>query len=110
MSTYTNTDNHPGIIKTERRIRPSKKIELHKAFRVPVEGLMPVAEEILIKKEKIKKRKLPDRISKLHPALTAKKILFILKMPQILRKSSIRKHLRKRSKRRKPKNVSLRSN
>jgi hypothetical protein len=57
LSTYTNTDNHPGIIKTERRIRPSKKIELHKAFKVPVEGLMPVAEEILLKKEKIKKEK-----------------------------------------------------
>lgn len=57
LSTYTNTDNHPGIIKTERRIRPSKKIELHKAFKVPLEGLMPVAEEILIKKEKIKKEK-----------------------------------------------------
>lgn len=23
LSTYTNTDNHPGVIKTTRRIRPS---------------------------------------------------------------------------------------
>lgn len=32
LSTYTNTDNHPGVIKTTKRIRPSQKmkIELHK--------------------------------------------------------------------------------
>ena len=32
LTTYTNTDNHPGLIKTERRVRPSQrmKIELHK--------------------------------------------------------------------------------
>jgi len=32
LSTYTNTDNHPGVIKTQRRVRPSQrmKIELHK--------------------------------------------------------------------------------
>lgn len=32
LSTYTNTDNHPGVIKTNRRVRPNKniKIELHK--------------------------------------------------------------------------------
>ena len=31
-STYTNTDNHPGVIRTQRRVRPSDrmKIELHK--------------------------------------------------------------------------------
>jgi len=53
LSTYTNTDNHPGIIKTSKRIRPGKvKIDLHKQFRVPIEGLCPIAEEILIKKEK----------------------------------------------------------
>jgi len=28
------------------------KIELHKAFRVPIDGLMPIAEEIIIQKEK----------------------------------------------------------
>lgn len=28
------------------------KIELHKQFRVPVDGLMPIAEEILVQKEK----------------------------------------------------------
>lgn len=30
------------------------KIELHKQFRVPVDGIMPIAEEIIIKKEKKK--------------------------------------------------------
>lgn len=54
LSTYTNTDNHPGVIKTTRRIKPSQKmkIELHKQFRVPVDGLIPIAEEITIAKEK----------------------------------------------------------
>ena len=35
LSTYTNTDNHPGVIKTQRRVRPSQrmKIELHKQRR-----------------------------------------------------------------------------
>jgi hypothetical protein len=57
LSTYTNTDNHPGVIKTTRRIRPSQqmKIELHKQFRVPIDGLIPVAEEITLAKEKKKK-------------------------------------------------------
>ena len=42
LSTYTNTDNHPGVIKTQRRVRPNQKmkIELHKQFRVPVDGLI----------------------------------------------------------------------
>jgi protein LTV1 len=50
LSTYTNTDNHPGVIKTTRRVRPSQqmKIELHKQFKVPVSGLIPLAEEITI--------------------------------------------------------------
>jgi len=54
LSTYTNTDNHPGVIKTQRRVRPSQqmKIELHKQFRVPVDGLIPLAEEITLQKEK----------------------------------------------------------
>ena len=45
LTTYTNTDNHPGLIKTERRVRPSQrmKIELHKQFLVPVDGLIPLA-------------------------------------------------------------------
>lgn len=52
LSTYTNTDNHPGVIKTSKRIRPGKvKIDLHKQFRVPIDGLTPIAEEILIKKK-----------------------------------------------------------
>jgi hypothetical protein len=38
------------VIRTTKRIRPSQqmKIELHKQFRVPVDGLMPIAEEILV--------------------------------------------------------------
>jgi len=54
LTTYTNTDNHPGVIKTERRVRPGErmKIELHKQFRVPIDGLIPLAEEINIQKEK----------------------------------------------------------
>ena len=53
LSTYTNTDNHPGVIKTTKRIRPGKvKIDLHKQFRVPLDGLTPIAEEIIMKKEK----------------------------------------------------------
>ena len=59
LSTYTNTDNHPGVIKTTKRVRPNQKqkIDLHKAFRVPVdglEGLTPMAEEITRKIEKKK--------------------------------------------------------
>ena len=32
LTTYTNTDNHPGVITTQRRIKPGQhnKIELHK--------------------------------------------------------------------------------
>lgn len=33
------------------------KIELHKQFRVPIDGLMPIAEEITIQKEKKLKEK-----------------------------------------------------
>ena len=54
LTTYTNTDNHPGVIKTQRRVKPSQriKIELHKQFKVPIDGLIPLAEEITIQKEK----------------------------------------------------------
>jgi hypothetical protein len=45
LSTYTNTDNHPALIKTQRIVKTGKqKIELHKQFKVPLDGLM--AEEI----------------------------------------------------------------
>lgn len=52
LSTYTNTDNHPGVIKTTRRVRPNQKmkIELHKQFKVPIDGLIPMAEEITLQK------------------------------------------------------------
>jgi len=41
------------------------KIELHKAFRVPVDGLIPIAEEIVLAKEKKKKQ------DQLGPYMTA---------------------------------------
>ncbi len=45
LSTYTNTDNHPAIVKTAGRVvRTKQRIELHKQFKVPLDGLM--AEEI----------------------------------------------------------------
>jgi len=42
LSTFTNKDNHPGVIKTVRVVKPGKnhKIELHKQLKVPIEGLM----------------------------------------------------------------------
>ena len=47
LTTFTNTDNHPGVIKTTRVVRQkANKIELHKQFKVPVDGLM--AEEITV--------------------------------------------------------------
>jgi hypothetical protein len=30
LSTFTNTDNHPGVIKTTRTVKVNKKMELHK--------------------------------------------------------------------------------
>lgn len=58
ISTFTNTDNHPGLIKTVKKIvKPKHKFELHKQFKVPLEGLMPIAEEITIKKEQREKKK-----------------------------------------------------
>lgn len=45
LSTYTNTDNHPAVVKTSGRVvRTKQRIELHKQFKVPLDGLM--AEEI----------------------------------------------------------------
>jgi protein LTV1 len=55
LSTYTNTDNHPGVIKTTRRVKPKATIQLHKQFRVPLDGLTPIAEEIEVLKEAKKK-------------------------------------------------------
>ena len=43
VSTLTNTDNHPGVIRTTRVVKVSKhKIELDKQFQVPLEGLVAV--------------------------------------------------------------------
>jgi hypothetical protein len=56
LTTFTSTDNHPGVIKTVRKvIKPKVKIELHKQLKVPIEGLMPIAEEITKKKDEKKK-------------------------------------------------------
>jgi hypothetical protein len=46
LSTYTNTDNHPGLIKSNRvvKVKKSNKMDLHKQLKVPLDGLM--AEEI----------------------------------------------------------------
>lgn len=44
LSTFSNTDNHPAIIKTNRIVKTKKIMELDKQFRVPIEGLM--AEEL----------------------------------------------------------------
>ena len=60
LSTYTNTDNHPSVIKFVPRVKVNSKvkIELHKQFKVPVDGLnglIPIAEEIEVKKKEKKK-------------------------------------------------------
>lgn len=50
LTTLTNTDNHPGVIKFNRKIKTNlNAIILDKQFKVPVEsmgGLIPTAEEI----------------------------------------------------------------
>ena len=55
LTTYTNTDNHPGVIKFVPKVKVGKaKIELHKQFKVPIDGLnglIPIAEEIEVKKK-----------------------------------------------------------
>ena len=57
LSTFTNTDNHPSIIKFVPKVKTNQKmkIELHKQFKVPIDGLnglIPIAEEIELKKKK----------------------------------------------------------
>ena len=48
LSTLTNKDNHPGIIKTNRVVKLRKhKLEMHKQLKVPIDGL--IAEEIEVK-------------------------------------------------------------
>ena len=42
LTTHTNTDNHPGVIKSEKRVvktNSKNKFELHKQLKVPIEGL-----------------------------------------------------------------------
>lgn len=61
LTTYTNTDNHPNLIKYVPKIKQSQKmkIELHKQFKVPIDGLdglIPVA-EVITKEKKTKKGK-----------------------------------------------------
>jgi len=52
LSTFTNTDNHPGVIKTTRVVKFNQhKLDINKQFKVPLNGL--IAEEIdLSNKEK----------------------------------------------------------
>lgn len=55
LSTYTNTDNHPSVIKFTRVVKTKATIQLHKQFKVPVDGLnglIPIAEEVEVKREK----------------------------------------------------------
>jgi protein LTV1 len=57
LSTFTNTDNHPSVIKFVPKVKTNQKmkIELHKQFKVPVDGLnglIPIAEEVIVKKKK----------------------------------------------------------
>lgn len=62
LTTYTNTDNHPSVIKFKPKVKVNQKakIELHTQFKVPVtglDGLIPIAEEVEVKKIKGKKSK-----------------------------------------------------
>ena len=60
LSTFTNTDNHPGVIKTTRVVKPKQnRLDLHKQLKVPIDGL--VAEEIDLKQ----KEKLEEKAKKL---------------------------------------------
>jgi hypothetical protein len=55
LTTNTNCDNHPGIIKFIPKIKVKNRVQLHTQFLVPVEGLnglIPIAEVIEAKKEK----------------------------------------------------------
>ena len=59
MSTYTNTDNHPSVIKFVAKVKVNQrmKIDLHKQYKVPIDGLnglIPIAEEIDVKKKEKK--------------------------------------------------------
>ena len=56
LTTYTNTDNHPGVIKFVPKVKVNSKakIELHSQFKVPIDGLnglIPIAEEVRKKKK-----------------------------------------------------------
>ncbi|CDW89648.1 UNKNOWN [Stylonychia lemnae] len=56
LSTFTNTDNHPGVIKTTRTVKVNnKKMELHKQFKVPIEGLMAMEIDVPRETKKLKK-------------------------------------------------------
>jgi len=64
LSTFTNTDNHPNLIKYVPKVKPSQKLkmELHKQFKIQVpvgglDGLTPIAEVIPMEKSKEKKAK-----------------------------------------------------
>jgi len=62
LSTYSNLDNHPGVIKYVPKSKKSNinKIILDKQFKVPIDGLnglIPIAEEVEKKKHSKKKGK-----------------------------------------------------
>lgn len=66
LSTYSNLDNHPGIIKYVPKSKNSNinKIILDKQFKVPIDGLsglIPIAEEVEKKKQKKLKLKNQNR-------------------------------------------------
>ena len=57
LSTFTNKDNHPGVIKTTRVVKQkANQIILHKQFKVPIEGLAEVI-DLPNKKDKKKSTK-----------------------------------------------------
>lgn len=61
LTTYTNTDNHPGVIKFVPKVKVNSKakIELHSQFKVPIDGLtglIPIAEEVKPKKKQQKEK------------------------------------------------------
>lgn len=59
LTTHTNTDNHPGIIKFTPKIKVKNQIILDKQFKVPIDGLnglIPTAEVISQKKKEKKQR------------------------------------------------------
>ena len=69
LTTFTNTDNHPGVIRTTRVVKTNTKnrMELHKQFQVPLEGLSPgdiPTATVSIQTKKEAKKALKEKCSK----------------------------------------------